>query len=125
MVECLLNPGAFRYRGRVGLLLRVAERPPQNDTRVSVPILDPLQPSGMAILDFDKNDPGLVKSDPRAFTHNGRTYLTTCSHLRLAWSDDGVHFTPDDEPTLIGQGDLEGFGIEDARVVELEGQYHI
>jgi predicted GH43/DUF377 family glycosyl hydrolase len=106
-------------------LLRVAERPPQNDSYVSVPIIDPLQPSGMAILEFDKDDPGLVKSDPRTFTHNGRPYLTTCSHLRLAWSDDGVHFTPDDAPTLIGQGDLESFGIEDARVVEMEGRYHI
>ena len=28
-VECLLNHGALRYRGRTGLLLRVAERPPQ------------------------------------------------------------------------------------------------
>ena len=26
-VECLLNPGAFEYKGRIWLLMRVAERP--------------------------------------------------------------------------------------------------
>jgi predicted GH43/DUF377 family glycosyl hydrolase len=26
-IECLLNPGAFRYGGRTYLLIRVAERP--------------------------------------------------------------------------------------------------
>ena len=125
IVECLLNPGAFRYNGRTGLLLRVAERPHQTDTTISTPIIDPLEPSGIAILEFAKDDPKLVYTDPRAFSHNGRPYLTTLSHLRLAWSDDGIHFTVDDRPTLMGQGDLEGFGMEDARVVELEGQYHI
>ena len=29
VVESLLNPGAFEYGGRIGLLMRVAERPPQ------------------------------------------------------------------------------------------------
>lgn len=124
-IECLLNPGAFRYQGRTGLLLRVAERPVQTETTVSVPIIDPLEPSGIAILEFDKDDPGLTYTDPRAFTHNGRSYLTTLSHLRLAWSDDGVNFVADDKPTLMGLGDLENFGMEDARVTELEGQYHI
>jgi len=125
IVECLLNPGAFRYNGRTGLLLRVAERPHQTETTVSTPIIDPLEPSGVAILEFKKDDPGLVYTDPRAFSHNGRPYLTTLSHLRLAWSDDGVHFQADEKPTLMGLGDLEGFGMEDARVTELEGQYHI
>jgi predicted GH43/DUF377 family glycosyl hydrolase len=125
IVECLLNPGAFRYKGRTGLLLRVAERPQQTETKVSTPIIDPLEPSGIAILEFEKNDPSLIYTDPRAFTHNGRPYLTTLSHLRLAWSDDGVNFTVDEKPTLIGQGDLENFGMEDARVTEFEGQYHV
>ncbi|MHB2016733.1 MAG: hypothetical protein ACYCW6_07275 [Candidatus Xenobia bacterium] len=38
-VTCLLNPGAFRFRGRTGLLLRVAERPVQRPGYVSVPVL--------------------------------------------------------------------------------------
>jgi len=27
VVECLLNPAAFRFNGKIGRLLRVAERP--------------------------------------------------------------------------------------------------
>lgn len=125
VVECLLNPGAFRYGGRTGLLLRVAERPPQTPGRVSLPVLDVLEPSGIAILDFDADDPGLVYADARALSYRGTPYLTTLSHLRLAWSDDGIAFTVDASPILIGEGDLEGYGIEDARVVEIEGVYHI
>lgn len=125
IVECLLNPGAFRYKGRIGLLLRVAERPAQQEGMVSTPVIDPIEPSGIAILEFKKDDPDLVFTDPRAFSHKGKSYLTTLSHLRLAWSDDGIHFTVDDAPALIGYGELESFGIEDARVVEIDNVYYI
>ncbi|PCH53226.1 MAG: glycosidase, partial [Flavobacteriaceae bacterium] len=26
IIECLLNPGVFEYKGKIGLLIRVAER---------------------------------------------------------------------------------------------------
>lgn len=125
LVECLLNPGAFRYGGRVGLLLRVAERPQQMPGIRSTPILDPLEPSGIAVLSVRTDDPDLDDSDPRAFVYKGMKYLTTLSHLRLAWSDDGVHFTPDPIPTLVGHGALESFGIEDSRVCEIDGVYYL
>lgn len=115
-VECLLNPGAFRFRGRTGLLLRVAERPPQTDTAVSTPVLDPTTPNGVRIVSVQRDDPDLRSTDPRLFTWKGVEYLTTLSHLRLAWSDDGERFTVDPAPTLIGTGPQESFGIEDCRV---------
>lgn len=124
-VECLLNPGVFRYGGRIGLLLRVAERPHQQEGIRSTPVIDPLEPSGMAILSVRRDDPDLVDTDPRAFTYKGDMYLTTLSHLRLAWSDDGVHFTVEPKPTLMGYGELESFGIEDCRVTEMEGTYYL
>ena len=124
-VECLLNPGVFRYGGRIGLLLRVAERPRQEDTWVSTPILDPAQPSGIAILRVRKDDPDLLFPDPRLFQYRGKTYLTTLSHLRLAWSDDGVHFQVEPKPTLLGLGELESFGIEDSRVSEIDGTFYL
>ncbi len=124
-VECLLNPGVFRYGGRVGLLLRVAERPRQEPGIRSTPILDPLEPSGIAILSVPTDDPGLDDSDPRAFTYQGKKYLTTLSHLRLAWSDDGVRFAPEPAPTLIGHGALESYGIEDSRVSEIDGVFYL
>lgn len=118
-VECLLNPGAFRFRGRTGLLLRVAERPPQTDTAVSTPVLDPAAPGGVRIVSVSRQDPELRISDPRLFTWKGVDYLTTLSHLRLAWSDDGEHFAAEPLPTLIGTGPREAFGIEDCRVATL------
>jgi predicted GH43/DUF377 family glycosyl hydrolase len=124
-VECLLNPGVFRYKGRTGLLLRVAERPHQDETWVSTPILDPAEPSGIAILRVRKDDPELLYPDPRLFQYGGKTYLTTLSHLRLAWSDDGVNFQVEPKPTLLGDGELESYGIEDARVSEIAGTYYL
>lgn len=122
-VECLLNPGAFEYRGKIGLLLRVAERPVQEEGYLSTPVLDPVSEGGIRILRFRKDDPLLCSSDPRGFSYDGRAYLTTLSHLRLAWSADGVHFQVDPKPTLAGLGTLEGFGIEDCRVEFVEGRY--
>ncbi len=115
-VECLLNPGAFRFRGRTGLLLRVAERPPQTASAVSTPVLDPSAPGGVRIVSVSRQDPELKASDPRVFNWKGVDYLTTLSHLRLAWSDDGERFTADPSPTLVGDGALEAFGVEDCRV---------
>ena len=124
-VECLLNPGAFRFNGTTWLLLRVAERPPQPEGRISTPVLDPHAPGGIAILEYALNDPDVVAKDPRAFQYKGQTLLTTLSHLRLAGSDDGVHFVAEESPTLVGLGKFESFGIEDSRVSEIDGRFYL
>jgi len=124
-VECLLNPGAFRYAGKTWLLLRVAERPEQRPGRVSTPILDPDSPGGMRILEVSRDDPGLTASGDRGFVYRGTTYLTTLSHLRLASSQDGVRFQVEESPALVGSGELEAFGVEDCRVVEIAGTYYL
>ena len=124
-VECLLNPGAFRFHGTTWLLLRVAERPPQPEGRISTPVLDPHAPGGIAILEYALNDPDVVAKDPRAFQYKGQTLLTTLSHLRLAGSDDGVHFVAEESPTLVGLGKFESFGIEDSRVSEIDGRFYL
>src|ERR1043166_8728041 len=121
VVECLLNPGVFRYKGKIGLLLRVSERPRQEKRWISTPILDSSAEGGIKILRFRRDDPDLRTDDPRVFTYRGTAYLTTLSHLRLAWSEDGRKFLVDETPTLVGAGPLEAFGIEDCRVTELEG----
>jgi beta-1,2-mannobiose phosphorylase / 1,2-beta-oligomannan phosphorylase len=125
VVECLLNPGAFEYRGRIGLLLRVAERPAQEEGWLSVPIINADREGGIEILRVRTDDPEVEYNDPRVFRYRGKAYLTTLSHLRLAWSDDGVSFTADAAPTLIGVGGLETFGIEDVRVTEIDGAYYL
>src|SRR6058998_1240621 len=53
------------------------------------------------VLRLSRRDPNVDLSDRRYVVYRGRTYLSTLSHLRLARSRDGVHFTVDDEPFLF------------------------
>ncbi|MHB1293706.1 MAG: glycoside hydrolase family 130 protein [Anaerolineae bacterium] len=122
-VQLTLNPGAFRYQGRTGLVMRVAEHPIQKKGYLSTLFFDPAEPGGVRILEFREGDPDLMAEDPRKFTYRGTAYLSSISHLRLAWSDGGIHFTAEDQPALVGLGELEAYGVEDCRVVEIEGRY--
>jgi beta-1,2-mannobiose phosphorylase / 1,2-beta-oligomannan phosphorylase len=123
-VECLLNPGAFRFNGKTWLLLRVAERPKQTPGKTSFPILDPSR--GMQVLEFDNADPKLDLADPRVISYNGKDYLTTMSHLRLVVSEDGEHFSePQGAQPIRGEGELESFGIEDCRVTQIGDRYYL
>jgi beta-1,2-mannobiose phosphorylase / 1,2-beta-oligomannan phosphorylase len=124
-VECLLNPGVFRFGSRTGLLIRVAERPPQEPGWLSTPFFDPESRDGIRVLRISEDDPRLDYPDPRLFTYDGVTYLTTLSHLRIAWSDDGVHFKVDESPTLLGHGPHETFGVEDCRVSQIGMEYYL
>jgi predicted GH43/DUF377 family glycosyl hydrolase len=123
-VECLLNPGVFRFNGKTCLLVRVAERPPQRDGFVSFPILTE---SGEAhVLEFDRNDPRLDISNPRVLRYDGVHYLTTLSHLRMLTSEDGIRFSEDAAyPPIYGHGALETFGIEDCRVSKIDGVFYL
>jgi len=120
-IACLLNPGVFRFQEKTWLLVRVAERPEQKEGLISFPVLTD---SGMEIMEIPSADPELDASDPRVINYKGSDYLTTLSHLRILCSDDGHSFyEPEDYPLLIGEGKLEGFGIEDCRVSEIDGKY--
>ena len=122
-VECLLNPGVFRFQGKIWLLLRVAERPKQKRGITSFPVLDK---GTIRVHEFSNDDVRLVLSDPRVVNFDGADYLTTLSHLRLASSDDGIHFQV--EPffaPLIGEGQYESYGIEDCRVSQLGDVYYL
>ncbi|MDR2057952.1 MAG: glycoside hydrolase family 130 protein [Dysgonamonadaceae bacterium] len=114
-IACLLNPGVFRYKGKTGLLLRVAERPIQQEGVISFPVYN--TEGKIELLSFDKNDPNLDASDPRVIAYKGENYLTTLSYLRLVFSEDGIHFHEEpDYPPILGKGTLESFGIEDCRI---------
>jgi len=125
VVECVLNPGAFRFEGKTWLLLRVAERPIQKEGMVSFPVMN--GEGEYRIMEFGMNDPALDRSDSRMVGYMGKTYLSTISHLRLVCSNDGVHFyEPARFPTQIfGRGALETYGIEDCRVSLINGVYHL
>jgi beta-1,2-mannobiose phosphorylase / 1,2-beta-oligomannan phosphorylase len=123
-IECLLNPGVFRFDNKTWLLLRVAERPEQSPGKTSFPVLDAA--GNVEILEFDNSDPKLNLADPRVINYDGKDFLTTMSHLRLVSSDDGVHFHEDaDYPAIFGHGELESYGIEDCRVVQIGETYYL
>ena len=124
IIECLLNPGVFEFDGKTWLLIRVAERTVQKDGILSVPIYN--EKGQVEIIDFDKNDPKLNDEDSRVINYDSVDYLTTISHLRLVYSDDGTNFKESPEyPSLFGEGEYESYGIEDCRVAKIEDTYYL
>ncbi|WP_228450893.1 glycoside hydrolase family 130 protein [Chryseolinea soli] len=124
VIECLLNPGVFRFQDMTWLLVRVAERPVQQAGHISVPIYNDY--GGIEILHFRKTDPDLDGSDPRVIRYKGKDYLTTLSHLRLVCSPDGkVFHEPEGYTPIFGKDKLEAYGIEDCRVTEIEGTFNL
>jgi len=125
VVECVLNPGVFIFEDKIWLLLRIAERPLQQDGKVSFPVMN--MDGQFDIMEFNKSDARLDLTDNRMVRFNGTTYLSTISHLHLVCSDDGVNFAePKDVPAhIFGHGMLETFGIEDCRVTKIGDVYHL
>ena len=111
--------------------------------------LRPEQLIGMAFFDHQQEPPkivigyvprdlpGLDLSDPRTIryrnTAGGFTqgqmeftdYLSHISHLRVARSSDGNHFTIDPEPTIVSATPLEEYGVEDPRITRFGDVFHI
>ncbi len=125
------NPAAFEFGGRIGLLVRVAERPTGGDADTAVvPVFNTAtRPPGIHLVplrrddaDWDFSDPRIVLARPGG--NAPHHCLTSVSHLRLAWSEDGRRFVlgaPADG--LWPEGPPERFGIEDARVTRIGGRY--
>jgi beta-1,2-mannobiose phosphorylase / 1,2-beta-oligomannan phosphorylase len=117
VVKCVFNPGVFRFNKKIWLLVRVAECPAQTEGYVSIArYLE----GELEILRFSKDDPELDVSDPRMIRYKGNDYLTTLSHLRMMYSDDGREFHhAEDYTPIFGESELESYGIEDCRVTEI------
>jgi beta-1,2-mannobiose phosphorylase / 1,2-beta-oligomannan phosphorylase len=123
-IECLLNPGVFKYNGFTWLILRVAERPAQEEGMISFPVMD--AGDRITIKSFRKDEPGLDLSDPRIIVYQEQYYLTTLSYLRLVYSADGKNFRESaDYPPIFGKGPSEAFGIEDCRVTQIGDKYYL
>ena len=123
VVECLLNPGVFRFDKKIWLLIRVSERPEQTEGYVSIARF---QDGQIEILQFAKSDPHLDFSNPRVIHHKGNDYLASLSHLRLMCSEDGKDFRePENYSPIFGESELETYGIEDCRVTEMNGVFYL
>lgn len=125
-VRGAFNPGAIRFGDEILLLLRVAEDCPAADGEVAVPTVDIQDGHGTpGLLRLRKDDPDVRLKDTRGVVYRGRDYLSTMSHIRVARSRDGVHFTVDETPFIFPSEPSESYGVEDARVVQIEGTYWI
>ena len=126
-VVSAFNAAAVSWKGEMLLMLRVAEMPKDvTPEEVAVPVLDRDngKPS-VTIRRFRKDTPGLDISDPRAVIYRGETLLSSLSHLRLARSPDGYHFSIEKVPALFPTEPYEEYGIEDPRMTCIDGMVYI
>src|SRR5688500_4979962 len=121
----VFNPGAIRHGNEILLLLRVAEAPiKQSDSEVAAAVFNPATKQ-LEITRWRRDTPRIDVSDPRVVALDGRMWLTSISHFRIARSTDGVHFDVDEKPALTAATELEAFGIEDPRITLIDGTYWI
>ena len=81
--------------------------------------------------------PGLDLRDPRSIRYRNNTgylrmanegyidFLAQMSHLRVARSRDGVHFTVDETPAIAPHTEMEEYGVEDPRATLIGGVWHV
>lgn len=126
-VMCAFNAGVIEFGSEVLMLMRVAERPANDDPDlVLVPVMDFSDGSPeLTVLRFSRGDEGINVSDPRVVCFPGKVYLTSISHLRLARSTDGRNFTVEDQPSLWPDRPYEGYGLEDPRITRLGDTYYV
>lgn len=131
-VVCTFNAGVAVYQDEILLLMRVAEKPvnAKNPGTLRVPVLEEQEDGSWetAVRQLSLDDSKYDFSDPRKVYDKEKgtyVYLTSISHLRLARSRDGVHFTVGDQPFIRPDRELEGFGTEDARITQIGDTYYI
>jgi len=109
----------------------------KKDDVVGMAFLDTrTDPPSVIVAYIPKDLPGLDLSDPRTIRYRpagafGKAtegyvdYLAQMSHLRVARSRDGIHFTVDERPAIAPLGNLEEYGVEDPRATSIDGEWHI
>jgi predicted GH43/DUF377 family glycosyl hydrolase len=121
----VFNPGVARHNGDVVLLLRVAEAPRKMSSALAAAPIFNSESGRIEIKRWQVTEDGPDVSDPRLVVDNGRTWLTSMSHFRVARSTDGIHFDVEGLPALTAATAYESFGVEDPRITQLDGVYWI
>lgn len=121
----VFNAGVVRYGEEILLLLRVAERPLQDDPKFSVTPYYDVKQDKMKTNRFKKDTPGYDFSDVRGISTPHGSLLTSISYLRIARSKDGIHFSIDEKPALFPENQYEIYGIEDCRITLIGDTYYI
>jgi predicted GH43/DUF377 family glycosyl hydrolase len=121
----VFNPGVVRHEGEVILLLRVAEAPREIAAGEVVAPIYNADSGRLEVKRWRVDAEGVDSSDPRVIIADGRTWLTSISHLRVARSTDGIYFEVEPRAALSPATEYEAYGIEDPRITLLGGRYWI
>lgn len=116
----VFNCGAVRYGDEILLLLRIAEKVIPRPGYQSTFILETRKDGTVELVTHSV--PG---ERPEDLNYQGYWCLPYHSHLRLARSRDGIHFTIPDGPSVPFMGWYDQYGMEDPRITFLEGRYYI
>ena len=121
----VFNTGVAYYKEQIILLLRVAERPlNENRSIVRAAVFD-VDKKHIVIKEFPRDNPENDFSDTRLIKTTSQIYLTSISHLRLARSSDGINFQIDDRPAISPANEYETLGLEDPRITFIDGRHYI
>ncbi len=119
----VFNAAASRVGERTFLLLRVAEKvKSKNRNEVIVSFLNS-ETKQIEKKIFKKSSSEANFDDPRIVKTKRRIFLTSLSHFRSAWSNDGVHFEIGEHPCLYPGKPFEAYGVEDPRLQWIEEKY--
>lgn len=133
-VDGVFNCGVTRYHNEILLLCRIAESVNEVEEGYSfIPVVNCVDGKDIIeIISIEKTShPEYDYSDSRSIwikNEDGSRkirYLTSLSHLRIARSTDGIHFTIDDKPALPLCATEDSWGMEDPRITKIEDTYYI
>jgi len=121
----VFNAGAIQYGEEILLLLRVAERPLQNDPEhYLAPVYD-VEKDEIVIEKLAFNHKANSFADVRVIKLESGARTTSISHFRIARSKDGYHFEAEAKPVIAPSSRYETFGIEDPRITQIGDNYYI
>ncbi|MDO4321967.1 MAG: glycoside hydrolase family 130 protein [Lachnospiraceae bacterium] len=132
-VKGVFNCGVAKYKDEYILLCRVAEAvDTEDEDMIRLPVIaDKNGEDTFEIVSIRKSEhPEYCFEDSRTITlgkdsNHSVVYLTTLSHLRVARSRDGIHFTVDDVPGIMPNAQEECWGMEDPRITKIGDTYYI
>jgi predicted GH43/DUF377 family glycosyl hydrolase len=119
------NPAVARHNGDVVLLLRVSEAPQKMSSGLAAAPIFNAETGRVEIKRWLVTPKGPDISDPRLVVDNGRTWLTSMSHFRVARSKDGINFEVEGLPAFSAGSSYEAFGVEDPRITQFDDTYWI
>ena len=121
----VFNGAALQVGNRTFLFLRVAERVKNNDPEKVIAPFWNSESQQIETRIFNKNSKDICFDDPRIVKTKEKIYLTSLSHFRTAWSEDGVHFDVAKEPCFSAATSFEAYGVEDPRLQRIEKCYYL